>query len=230
MPKCLRATLVLSVLALTAASAWAAGPYYMRGDFNGWNADNVMTDMGGGHWQGTITGLNDGQAYEYKLANADWSENWPGSNGKIQGNAAGQATFHLWLDSGADGWNPAGPRAGYDDLGWGWEIMGAFNGWSDPVASLTNMGGGLYSGNYTVATPGAYEFKFRKAGDWGISIGGDFGNSAGNASVTTTLPDQVVQFQLDLPNGRWQTNLVPEPATLTLLVGGLVALMRRRRA
>ena len=95
----------------------------------------------------------------------------------------------------------------------------------DPLVSLANQGGGLYAGQIAIA-PGSYEFKFRKAGDWGISTGGDFGNSAGNASVIVNAGDPAIRFELDLPNGRWRTEVVPEPAALVLLALGL--LLRRR--
>jgi hypothetical protein len=96
---------------------------------------------------------------------------------------------------------------------------------------MSNLGGGLYSVDYTIAAAGTHDFKFRKSGDWDVSIGSDFGNSAGNAQVLTTAANQTVTFQLDLPNGRWIT-VVPEPSTLGLAVlGGLAALgvvLRRR--
>lgn len=217
-----------SVVAFSAATALAVAPYYAKGEFNGWGTGNIMTDMGGGHWQGSVGGMTGGNFYEYKLADEFWSESWPGSNGKIQANGSGSATFHLWLTPPADGWSPAGPRVGYDDLGWDWDIMGAFNGWSSPVTNLDDMGGGLHGGNYVVAAPGTYEFKFRKAGDWSISTGDDFGNSAANASVTTTSPNQAVRFLIDLPNGRW-TVLVPEPSTMLLGMGCLFAVVLPRR-
>lgn len=211
---------------LTTASAFAQ-PYYARGEFNGWGLDNQLTDMGGGFWQGTVGGLTPGDMPEYKLANDDWSFQAPGSNGKVAVDAAGEITFNLYLGSFGDGWSPAENRVGYADSGMhGWDIMGSFNGWSGPVIVLNDMGNGLYSGQYVVPDPGNYEFKFRREGDWAISIGDDFGNAAMNIPVDTTVANEVVTFDLDLPNGRWR--VVPEPATLTLLALGALAIMRRR--
>jgi len=219
---------VVLLVVQAGSTALAVAPYYAKGDFNAWGTTDIMTDMGGGHWQGTVAALTPGSQYEYKLADENWTESWPGSNGKIEADGSGTATFHLWLTPPADGWEPSGPRVGYEDMGWGWDIMGDFNGFSSPVAVLSDLGGGLYSANYVVATAATHEFKFRKADDWSISIGDDFGNSAGNAQFTTTVANQPVQFRLDLPNGRW-TVVVPEPSTVLLGLSGLIVMAVRRR-
>jgi hypothetical protein len=207
-----------------------AQPYVVRGDFNGWggSGDLALSDMGGGMYSGTAMGLTPGQTTEYKATTPDWSFNAPGSNGKTVANAAGEITFNFFpATSWADGWKPdTSPRVGYADPGqFGWEIIGSFDGWTNPLLPLANQGSGLYAGDIAIA-PGSYEFKFRKAGDWGISIGGDFGNSAGNAAVTVNAGDPAIRFELDLPNGRWRTQVVPEPGALVLLALGL--LLRRR--
>ncbi|MCP4248490.1 MAG: PEP-CTERM sorting domain-containing protein [bacterium] len=212
---------------LVAASASAQAPYYVRGEMNGWDTSEVMADMGSGHHMASLTGYTSGDMYEYKLANGDWSEQWPGSNGRIMVDGAGEMNFHLRLGAFADGWFPTENRVGYDDPGHGWDIMGAFNGWASAVTTLADMGGGLYSGDYVVPTAGSYEFKFRMAGDWAISIGDNFGNAAANNLGTTTFDGEVLTFDLDLPNGRWR--VTPEPASLALLgLGGLMVLRRRR--
>lgn len=200
-------SLLLWSVALAASPALAQ-PYYARGSFNGWGTGNQLTHMGGGHYQGTVTGLTEGTYYEFKLANASWSENWPASNARFQADASGQATFHLWRTPAADGWSPVGTRVGYDDVGASWEVMGSFNGWGSPIVSLVSQGNGIYSATTTIGTQGSYEFKFRKAGDWGVSIGRDFGNSAPNISMGTTVPNQAARFDLDLPNGRYKVTLL----------------------
>ena len=87
----------------------------------------------------------------------------------------------------------------------------------------------MYSTTYNIATAGSYEFKFREAASWDISIGGDFGNSAGNNTIVTALDNQDVIFELDLPNGRWNATVVPEPTTMLLLgLGSLVAIRRKK--
>lgn len=226
----MRKFVVVMAAALLSAGALADPVYVVRGEFNGWGGggDLVLNDMGGGLWSATATGLAPGQATEYKCTTPDWSFNAPGSNGKVVANASGEITFHFYpATSWADGWNPSGwARVGYMDPGqFGWEIMGSFNGWSAPILSLSDLGGGLYAGDIAL-NAGSYEFKFRKAGDWGISIGDDFGNSAANASLNVANNGDLIRFELDLPGGRWRTYVVPEPAAAALLALGLV--LRRR--
>jgi hypothetical protein len=210
------------------ATTVTAQPYYARGDFNAWGISNIMTDMGGGLWQGTVSGLTPGDMPEYKIADENWTVSWPGSNGRVAVDAAGEINFNLMLGTFADGWSPAADRVGYADPGQhGWDIMGSFNSWSSPVVLLTDMGGGLYSGQAVVPVAGNYEFKFRKEGDWAITIGDNFGNSAANIPITTNNANDVVTFELDLPNGRWRVTAVPAPGALVLLP--LAGLFTRRR-
>lgn len=221
------------VLVLGLAGTFALADYVVRGDFNNWgNAPGVdlpMVDMGGGMYSGTATGLTAGQSTEYKCTTPDWSFNAPGSNGKIVANAAGEITFNFYpATSWADGWKPDNvARVGYaDPHQFGWEIIGSFDGWAGGYLALSDMGNGLYYGQ-TALNAGDYEFKFRKAGDWAISIGGDFGNSAGNIALNVANTGDIIGFSLDLPNGRWKTEVIPEPASIACLA--LLGLLIRRR-
>lgn len=219
----------LAILMMCVLAAGAAyGDYYVRGDFNGWSLDNQMNDDGDGTFSVTVGGLTPGDRTEFKVSLDDWAGAWPGSNSKTIVNSAGKITFHFIPGVAGDGWNPAGDRVGYDDPGqFGWEAIGDFDSWSG--TGMTDMGGGLYSTTVNIATAGTYGFKFREAGSWDISIGDDFGNSAANNSITTTLDNQDVLFELDLPNGRWNATVIPEPATMLLLgLGSLVTIRRRK--
>lgn len=226
-------TVVFGVALCALAGLAHAQPYYVRGEFNGWsNNTTPMADMGGGMWQSTVTGLTPGQKYQHKATVDDWSYNAPqtGDNAYAVGNAAGALTINFFPNnSWSDGWMPsAEPRAGYVDPGMhGWEIMGAFNGWTTPTL-MNNLGGGVYQ-VVMPAAPGAYEFKFRKEGDWDISVGDSFGRFSSNADAVVNAGDNAVQLTHDLPNGRWQALSVPTPGALALVgLGGLAAARRRR--
>jgi hypothetical protein len=210
----MRRLLALLILALFTAPAAAQGPWYARGEFNGWTTDNPMTDQGGGLWTADITGLFNGEPYNFKLANADWSTAQPASDSRIYSNAAGELHFRLYdQTSWSDGWFPNDRRrVGYEDhQQFDWEIVGSFNGFSgthDPAYALTDMGNGLHRGTFPFNF-GIYDFKFRgvnaEVGDpWDVSIGNDFGNTAGNNSFAVTSNGQNWTFELDLPNGRWR--------------------------
>ncbi len=143
-------------------------------------------------------------------------DNWPG----------GVPTF---FDDGYepvwDSTNPLLPafsnglRLGYADSGMhGWEVMGNPNGWAAPLATMTSDGNGRYSAVVRITTNLPFvgnstfgpipEYKFRKAGDWSIAIGRDFGNGAPNLPYVfpqasyEALNGEPIRFELDLPMGR----------------------------
>jgi hypothetical protein len=209
-------------------------------------ADQQLVSAGGGAYELDMTGLTAGSDYEFQVVRSNLTSTAPGSNVKVRANASGEIGLKFYeLESGTwgDGWSPdSAHRVGYDDHEqFDWEVIGSFDGWANPLLALTDQGNGLHTGMIAIAAPGSYEFKFRQQGDWGTSIGNDFGNSAGNIVLATTNPNEVWHFELDLPNGRWRTYMdvagagslsaVPEPGSLVILMLGLVcgAAAGRRR-
>ncbi len=227
----MRRYLAAMFVLLMAAPAVAQPPYYARGTFgtttpeqpDPWmDLTHQMLDEGGGHYTATV---GDSLTYfpnialDYKLANSDYSTQSPLTNGHVVTDANGEVNFHLWTNNGdpwTDGWSPkAGPRAGYDDpLQFGWEVVGSFNGWpgtADPAFALTDMGSGLYHGQFTL-NAGSYKFKYRQQGSWDTRIGSDFGNDSADIPFRVWNNGDLWKFDLDLPNGRWRAYTdVPSP-------------------
>lgn len=223
---------IVAIAAVAIFATTALGqPYYVRGDFNGWtNNSDPMVDMGGGMWSYTISNPSPNPT-EFKATVDDWSFNAPGSNAKWQADGSGEINVNFFPStSWADGWMPDNKaRLGFADHGlFDWEIAGEMNGWNGGVDwYLTDMGGGLHMADILMTANATYQFKFRKQGSWDFNTGDDLGNSAANNSVTVNA-GETWRFELDLPNGRWRTTLVPEPASFVLLaLGGLAALRRR---
>jgi hypothetical protein len=203
--------LAFLMLSLFALPAMAQGPWYAKGEFNGWSTDNLMTQDPSNsiHWSTTVGGLFANTTFEYKLATADWSQSAPGGNGKVTSNddgaGNGAITFNMWdQQTWNDGWFPNNQRrVGYSDpLQYGWELMGSFDGFSTGMP-LVNMGNGLYSVQASFPA-GIYDYKFRKAGDWNVNMGNSFANGSANNQFAVLGNGDVWQFDLDLPNGRFR--------------------------
>lgn len=218
-------------LSMVAGSAMAQ-PYYVRGDFNGWSGTgSQLVDQGGGKFSATISGLAPGSAHEFKCTTDDWGFNGPNDNAKVVANASGNILVNFFpATSWSDGWQPSDTRrVGFVDSGiHGWDIMGSLNGWSSPLATMTDLGNGLYKATILTA-PGSFDMKFRKAGDWNVAVGRDFSNYNNNITINVGAGDTGVDLFLDLPNGRWQALAIPTPGALGLLgMAGVVAGRRRR--
>jgi len=222
----MRRFLALAVVLALATTAFG-DQFYVKGAWNGWGLDDPMTFVAGVEHVATVTGLTPDDRPEYKCADEGWTKEAPGSNGQFIVPASGEMTFHFYdQDSWSDGWEPSAKyRVGYDDPGnITWAVIGAMTSWSDVV--MDDLGGGLWKKEMTL-NAGNYNFKFRKEGDWDISIGDDFGDAAGDNWINVINDNELWAFELDLPGGRWRAYYVPEPASLLLL--GLGALVLRRR-
>lgn len=222
--------LIVAALATVAVAA-NAQPFFLRGEFNGYDTSLQMTDLGGGVFEATATGLVVGQKYRFKAANADFSIQTPGAFRDVaaRANSAGQIRARFYSNpTPTDGWMPNGPRLGLFDLDYTYELMGSFNGYSSPIA-LTNVGPYL-EGIVNLNAGTEYFMVFRQVGDWSVTIKTEFADNSPDISFTPTINGDHFA-RLDLANGRYSFEAVPEPATMTVLAGlaGLAALRRRNR-
>ena len=157
---------------------------YVSGTFNSWGAtDNALTDMGSGIWEVTIP-LADG-TYEYKFQVDAWTHQemlTAGSvcsitNGGFQNRFLDVNGSNVSIETAPfsgcveDASNP-GPHditftVDMNSFGGSFTtvyVSGSFNGWSGTSNTLTDQGGGIWSG--TISLPeGFHEFKFT-LDDW----------------------------------------------------------------
>ena len=216
------AAVVMAMAPLAATSAWAQEEdpvWYLRGSFNDWGLTD-MDEISPGHFQATVTGLTPDEDYYFKVATDDWEDelDWPGADVRVLMDDTGELTVNFFPEPADDGWLPEGPRVGYNDLGWNWEIMGSLDEWTAPLVSLTDLGDGVHQGELVVPEAGDYWAKFRMEDSWDISAGMDFGHFSDDIHFVTEEPDQNVTFTIDLPNGRLQV-LVDD--TADILVGDM---------
>lgn len=217
------------ILSLGLASLLVAGAnaqWFLRGQFNSWGTSHPMTHMGGGKFQATMTGTPGSTSF-FKVGLADWSDSAPGGDSRVRFDATGSAVVTFWDAPIADGWEPSTSRRVSYTGAYDWDLMGSVNGWASPFGTLTNLGGGLHSTTISINS-GSYEFKFRKAGDWDVSVGKDFGTFADNIQLNVPSTG-LYKFTMDQFGGRYKVEAVPEPATMAALGLGVAAMLRRRK-
>jgi len=203
-------TLVAAAL-LTSSVALAQGPYYGRGSYYdaGWSADagNLLA-LSGGVWSGAVVSPMAAGQYEGKVALGDWSASYPGGNQPVFITGPGDVV-NWTLDTNvyADGWVPATNIAYNDHMlpaGATWEVIGSAletGNWGTGAAAT--LVGDIWSIELPIATPGAYEYKFRRPTEWSITAGADgYAIAGGNATYTTTLANEPVLFQFNQVTGR----------------------------
>jgi hypothetical protein len=226
-------------LALTAAiatPALAAGPYYARGSFYagtgaawGYDAGNEMFDdglhgdgaAGDGVYGVYVTADQAPGVHEWKIANADWTENYPNNPAYPTQNAvlfmltAGEM-IHFRLDANTlgDGWQPAtnavacshslAPDATFELIGSPPEL----GGWQNGIPAT--MGETLWITSAVIADPGSHAYKYRVIGTWDVcNIGIHYNMFIGdNFTFETTNPMTTIRFEFNPIDGR--ARAVPE--------------------
>lgn len=220
--------LVVTLVALAAPAAHAAGPYYARGSFYAggggtWNADAGNQLYDDGTHGDAVAGDNVHEAdvipdqppgyHDFKLANFDWTENWPHHPSRPTDNArllyteAGEK-LHFRLDLNVlPGWQPEYGAVACDHAlppGLVLEVIGSapeLGSWVTPMPAVDD--GGVWTTVVHIATPGYYEHKFRGAGSWDWPLGVHYNMLMGaNFSFTTVTPGTAVRFLFNPRDGR----------------------------
>ena len=224
MKKLFIALLTAGALALPAL---AAAPYYVAGDFNGWNAaGNLMTETsaGSGIWQVSLSSIGAGR-HEFKVTDGTWNWNYPGANSWLYADSLGNISITYDVNTYADGWSPASQRLGLSTDPGTWTAAGDFqlaagetSDWNNAAGNMTALGGGIYE--YTLTVPGTWNWKAVVTGSWD-SISWD-NRSVGTANWGFTVPaGEKANLYVNAFAGTAKVEVVPEPSTLALL--GLAA-------
>jgi hypothetical protein len=216
------------LVSLAASMAHAAGPYYARGSYYagtagtwGYEAATQLWDdglHGDGAAGDNVYGVDvvsdqPAGAYEFKISNADWTENWPkhpvylAENARLITTSPGE-TIHFRLDLRTlTGWQPVWGAVACDHAmpaGTQLELIGSapeLGSWTTPVPTVNDNG--VWTTVVHIATPGSYQFKYRGAGSWVWPFGIHYNMGAGdNFTLTTTIPGSAVRFWFNTTDGR----------------------------
>lgn len=206
----------------------AHADYFIAGDFNGWNAaGSAMTDLGGGIWQATLSGV--GGRHEMKITVGDWSQNWPGSgNSWFVGDGEGSVTITFNANDVQDGWRGTWGRIGTSTDPGAWTAVGDWQGWNNTGNAMIPLGGGIYHHEQTLA-PGWYQWKAVVTGTWD-SIGDDFrGVNSDNTWFEVTADNPTAVFEVNALAGTGRVYTVPEASGTALLGAAMACACCRRR-
>jgi glycosidase len=213
---------------ITTLSAFAVFPpppppeWYVRGAMNGWGTSDPMYDDGthgdtsanDGIFTAQIT-IASASRYEFKVATEDWSVSYPGSgNSWLVSSGDGQVvTVTFDTTTHADGWVPETNIIAVDADPADWTAVGDWQGWdnANPATAMASSGVGSYELVYTIASPGAYQYKVVKTGSWD-AVGSDgLSVNANTLAFTTTQAGQQVAFRLNAVSYRVQAEVISPP-------------------
>jgi hypothetical protein len=148
--------------------------------------------------------------YEWKVfACGTWNDPHPAYGNSWLVTTANPQSVRLTFDTNVydDGWLPTTSivNASINYSPTSWTAAGDFQGWNNANAAtlMTDLGYGRYFLATAVASPGVHQGKITSTGSWSYQIGAD-GLSTDAVSVyfTTTAPNQIVYFDMDLSDGR----------------------------
>ncbi len=231
-----KAVVLFAVTAMFAAPAMA--DIAIPGNFTGWDANVTMTEGPAGVWSYDVSGMASNEWLQWVLL---WTPNDWGTKVHPAGDQWGYAdpsgnnTITLDTNPAGDGWFPDSNRVGvaYEFIdSWtavgDWQSQIAGGDWDPSNANtlMTSLGGGIYVFEATL-TPGDYNYKAVQSTTWN-SIGGNSRNvNADNFPFTVTAENPTAQMYVDVLTGVVKVDVVPEPASLLLLVLGGTLLRRR---
>ncbi len=217
---------VLTLSLVLAAGAAIAQPYYVAGDFQGWDATtHQMFDDGtngdavsGDGIHSLLATVEFAGRHEWKAAEFGWAASWPGSgNSWFYTSADNEAVlFTFNVNTAGDGWLPDGywPHTDHsealtlvgslqDELGdiGDWNNAGGLILHDDGVNGDAAAGDGYFT--YSGSLPaGYYEWKIVRNGTWD-SISSDGTSVNGPNNVLDLADPCIAYFVLNASLGRY---------------------------
>jgi len=231
--------LVVWAVGMLAVPAWAISNPHVAGSMQGWDpgADPMTeTAPGSGIYTKTFTGLTANNREEFKITDGTWDNSIPGPNSWLFTDGVGDVTITYDSNTYADGWSPNVDRLGLSTDPGAWTAVGDWQSqvgggdWdnANPNTAMAPQGGGIYMLQATLA-PGSYNWKAVVTGSWDSISWDARSTNTGNWGFTTDAVNDTVRFWVDSFAGTARIDVLPEPASILLLLGGF-PLLRRRRA
>jgi hypothetical protein len=242
-------TLILSLVFTGLMALSAKADIYLAGSYQGWDppTGTVMSDLGGGLYGVTLTGLTAGAQHKFKILDdqggaKSWASNpqWTADDNWFTVGSSGNVTIQLNTNIGATGQNNA--NVGISSEGWTPQLVGNFmneaggaGDWNpaDSAFNMTSFGSNLWERTLTISTAGTYEVKLTDGSGWDRQFGNDgYWANPGTFSFTTTIANEQVKFSFNSLTPSLNVSSVPEPGFLGLITAasGAVLSLRRRRA
>lgn len=148
--------------------------------------------------------------YEFKIFVCTTWNGYPGeesSNKFVYVGTPGQVVkFTMDTTTPGDGYLPASYIVHVDSNdAWcesqTWVVAGSFQGWinNDSSSRMISQGGGIFKLTRTIDAAGTYQYRITIWGSWAQQFGPDgYSINPGNASFTTTVANQTVEFYLNV--------------------------------